>query len=131
MEQLSPSLAVSSKLLRLCTIQRQQQVPPTFDYDKAELAPADRQALEEIAVCLIKGPAKGKKLMMVGRADPRGTQEYNLGLGAHRAQNVSTYLRRLGVEPVQLAENTRGDLDAAGIDEETWRLDRRVDLDLE
>ena len=131
MEQVSPSLSASSKLLQLCAIQRQAQIPPTFDYDKAELAAADRNALEEIATCLVSGPGKGKKLVMVGRADPRGTQEYNLGLGAHRARNVSTYLQRLGVQPVQLAENTRGDLEATGTDEDTWRQDRRVDLDVE
>lgn len=131
MEQVSPSLSASSKLLQLCSIQKPEQIPPTFDYDRAELAPADRNALEEIASCLIRGPGKGMKLLMVGRADPRGTQEYNMGLGAHRAKNVSTFLQRLGVAPVQLAENTRGDLDARGTDEDTWRQDRRVDLDVE
>ncbi len=70
-------------------------------------------------------------LAFTKRADPRGTQEDNLGLGAHRAKNVSMYLQRLGVRPVQLAENTRGDLEATGTDEASWRQDRRVELDVE
>ena len=62
--------------------------------------------------------------------DPRGTEEYNLGLGSRRAANVGTYLERLGVGQPQLAVTTRGSLDAAGTDESGWSKDRRVDVQL-
>jgi outer membrane protein OmpA-like peptidoglycan-associated protein len=126
----SPSLAVSANLAALCALQRKEQVPPTFDYDKAELATEDREVLQQIASCLTIGAAKGKTLSLTGRADPRGTEEYNLGLGARRARVVGVYLQRLGVPEPQLAETTRGSIDASGTDEATWRRDRRVDLDL-
>jgi outer membrane protein OmpA-like peptidoglycan-associated protein len=126
----SPSLAVSAGLAALCSIKSQDSVPPTFDYDKAELAAEDREVLQQVATCLTVGPAKGKSLSLVGRADPRGTEEYNMGLGAKRAQVVSVYLQRLGVPPAQLKENTRGAIDATGTDEASWRRDRRVDLDI-
>ena len=126
----SPSLAVSPDLASLCSLTRKEGVPPTFDYDKAELASEDREVLQQLASCLMVGPGKDKGLTLTGRADPRGTEEYNMGLGARRAHVVGVYLQRLGVPPDRLAETTRGAIDAAGKDEETWRRDRRVDLEL-
>jgi peptidoglycan-associated lipoprotein len=126
----SPSLAVSPDLAALCKLTRKDEVPPTFDYDKTELSTEDREVLQQIASCLTVGAGKGKSLSLTGRADPRGTQEYNMGLGAQRARVVSVYLQRLGVPDAQLAETTRGDIDATGTDEASWRRDRRVDLDL-
>jgi peptidoglycan-associated lipoprotein len=77
------------------------------------------------------GALKGKAVSLVGRADPRGTEEYNLGLGSRRASSVSTYLERLGVGQPQLAVTTRGALDATGTDESGWQKDRRVDIMLQ
>lgn len=126
----SPSLAVSATLAELCKLQRKDEVPPTFDYDKTELSTEDREVLQQIATCLTQGPGKGKTLTLTGRADPRGTEEYNMGLGAQRARAVAVFLQRLGVPEAQLAETTRGAIDATGTDEATWRKDRRVDLDI-
>jgi peptidoglycan-associated lipoprotein len=69
-------------------------------------------------------------VQLVGRADDRGTEEYNLGLGTRRAESVSTYLQRLGVPAHQLQPSTRGAIDATGVNESGWRTDRRVDLEL-
>jgi peptidoglycan-associated lipoprotein len=127
---ISPSVAVSADLAAACGIEERSEVPPNFAYDKTDLLAEDRAVLEQVATCVSSGPLAGRGLTLTGRADPRGTSEYNLGLGAQRARAVSEYLQRLGVKPPQLAETTRGDLDAAGIDEETWQRDRRVDLEL-
>lgn len=127
----SPSLAVSADLAALCKLTRKDEVPPTFDYDKTELSTEDREVLQQIASCLTVGAGKGKTLSLTGRADPRGTEEYNLSLGAQRARAVSVFLQRLGVPQGQLSETTRGDIDATGTDEASWRRDRRVDLDLQ
>ena len=70
-------------------------------------------------------------MSLIGRADPRGTEEYNLGLGSRRAHSVHQYLARLGVGAPQLAVTTRGALDATGSDESTWKQDRRVDVQLQ
>jgi peptidoglycan-associated lipoprotein len=127
----SPSLSVSGDLAALCQLKVDQQAAsPKFDYDKAELLPADRAILEQIATCVTTGPGKGRTLDLTGRADPRGTEEYNLGLGARRAKNVSDYLGSLGVPAPQLAQSTRGSLDATGSDEASYRQDRRVDIEL-
>lgn len=126
----SPGLAVSSDVLAACGIKATASANPKFDYDKDELAPDDRVVLDLLATCLISGPLKGKAVLLIGRADPRGTEEYNLGLGSRRASSVSQYLARLGVGSPQLAVTTRGALDASGSDESGWRQDRRVDIQL-
>jgi peptidoglycan-associated lipoprotein len=126
----SPNLALSADLASKCGIKADTEVPPNFDYNQVELQPQDRVVLEQIATCLTSGPMKGHGLNLVGRADPRGTEEYNMGLGAKRAQTVSDYLHKLGVTSPQLAETTRGALEATGTDEPTWAKDRRVDLEL-
>ena len=126
----SPNLNLSPDLASACNIKANSEIPPNFDYDKVELLPEDRAVLEQVATCITTGPLAGRGLDLIGRADPRGTQEYNLGLGARRSSSVSEYLQRLGVKPPQLAETTKGDLEATGTDEPTWAKDRRVDLAL-
>ena len=127
----SPNLAVSEDLARQCALQvDSRERAPKFDFDNFQLLPEDRDVLDRVATCFTTGPLRGKHLKLVGRADPRGTEEYNLGLGTERANTVRQYLERLGVADAQLAESTRGALDARGHDDTTWREDRRVDLDL-
>jgi peptidoglycan-associated lipoprotein len=127
----SPQLGASANLIQQCRLDvSSQQQAPKFDYNDFELLPADRDVLQQVAECLTNGPLQGKALKLVGRADPRGTEEYNLGLGTRRAHTVAQYLEQLGVHRTQLAETTRGALDARGTDEDSWRVDRRVDLDL-
>ena len=128
----SPNVAVSDDLARQCSVEVDNvQSSPKFDYNEAQLLPQDRDVLAKIATCVTTGPLKGKQLQLVGRADPRGTEEYNLGLGSRRAGIVGDYLQRLGVLQAQLASTTRGALDASGSDERTWKTDRRVDVRLE
>ncbi len=128
--QVSPGLAISGDLAAACGIKVPQGPAPKFDYDKDELTAEDRAVLDQLATCLTTGPLKGKALALIGRADPRGTEEYNLGLGSRRAESVSAYLNRLGVGRPQLAVTTRGALDATGTDEAGYAKDRRVDLQL-
>jgi peptidoglycan-associated lipoprotein len=129
--QTTPNVAVSDELARQCQLKLDnRQEAPKFDLDRAELLPEDRAVLEQIAACLTTGPLAGKSLQLTGHADPRGTDEYNLALGARRADTVGAYLERLGVPARQLQKTTRGELDAAGSNEASWRVDRRVDLKL-
>jgi len=128
---LTPNLSVSDDLARECSLAVDHvDKAPKFDFDQFELLAADRDVLEKLATCITTGPLKGRRLALIGRADPRGTEEYNLGLGTRRAHTVGDYLGKLGVAPTQLAETTRGALDAQGRDEPSWSLDRRVDLEL-
>jgi peptidoglycan-associated lipoprotein len=130
--QVSPGLALSGDIAEMCKIKSTMTTGanPQFDYDKDELTPEDRVVLDQLATCLTTGALKGKAVSLVGRADPRGTEEYNLGLGSRRASTVSQYLGRLGVGDPQMSVTTRGALDATGTDEASWKNDRRVDVQL-
>jgi peptidoglycan-associated lipoprotein len=132
--QVSPGLAVSEDIATMCGIKAAASRPtganPQFDYDKDELTADDRAVLDLLATCLTTGALKGKPVSLIGRADPRGTEEYNLGLGSRRAASVSSYLGRLGVGEPQMAVTTRGALEATGTDESGWKQDRRVDIQL-
>jgi peptidoglycan-associated lipoprotein len=132
-QQVSPTLAVSGDIIAACGIKvaAPQTGSPKFDYDKDELTAEDRAVLDQIATCLNTGALKGRTVDLIGRADPRGTEEYNLGLGSRRAGTVSSYLGRLGVAQPQMAVTTRGALDATGTDEATYAADRRVDIQLQ
>ena len=127
----SPHVGVSDDLAKQCSLKfASTERAPKFGYDEAELLPADRDILQQVADCLTKGPLKGKSVQLVGRADPRGTDEYNLGLGSKRAETVRSYLMRLGVPSAHMSPTTRGELDASGADPTGWQRDRRVDLKL-
>jgi outer membrane protein OmpA-like peptidoglycan-associated protein len=130
-QKVSTNLAVSGDLVSQCGIKSTPSAAnPKFDYDKDELTKDDRDVLDQLAQCLVSGPLKGKAVALIGRADPRGTEEYNLGLGSRRAGAVGKYLEHLGVQDPQLAVTTRGSLDATGTDEAGWAADRRVDVQL-
>jgi peptidoglycan-associated lipoprotein len=66
-----------------------------FDYDKYEVMETDRSVLQRQASWLAKYPAV--KVTVEGHCDERGTREYNLALGARRANAVKEYLVSLGV----------------------------------
>jgi peptidoglycan-associated lipoprotein len=131
-QPVSPNLSVSGDIVAACGLKvaTPSGASPKFDYDQDELTADDRAVLDQIAQCLTNGALKGKAVSLIGRADPRGTEEYNLGLGSRRASSVSGYLKRLGVGDPQLAVTTRGALDATGTDEAGWKTDRRVDIQL-
>lgn len=131
-QQASPNVYVSNDLAKQCTLYTgNEQDAPKFDYNDSGLESADRDVLQKIATCLTSGPLKGRHVELTGRADPRGTEEYNMGLGTRRAGTVRDFLVRLGVGKAQLAQATRGALDASGTDDAGWRQDRRVDITLQ
>lgn len=124
-------VGVSDDVARACKLRfANSDQAPKFAYDDEDLLPTDRDVLQQVAQCLTHGPLAGRGVQLVGRSDPRGTDEYNLGLGSRRAHSVSDYLMRLGVPKTQLATTTRGETEATGTDERSWQVDRRVDLEL-
>jgi peptidoglycan-associated lipoprotein len=126
------TIYLSDRLRQACGITTIASVKdaPKFDFDQNAVLPEDRDVLAQVAECLTTGPLKGRSVRLVGRADPRGTQEYNMALGERRSNAVGKYLAGLGVGSGQMSETSRGALDATGSDEAAWRKDRRVDLDV-
>jgi peptidoglycan-associated lipoprotein len=134
-ETLKPSASsavnVSDEIRTACGIVDNSDRAPKFDYNSSELSPAEKDLLAQVAKCLTDGPLKGRAVQLVGRADPRGEQEYNMQLGEHRADQVKRYLGGLGVDAGRVSQTSRGELDATGTDEDGWRKDRRVDNNLD
>ncbi len=127
----APNVGVSDDIAKQCRLRfANVRAAPKFGYDDEDLLPADRDILQQVADCLTRGPLKNAKVDLVGRTDPRGTDEYNLALGNRRAYSVRSYLQRLGVPPDRLSPTTRGEIDATGAEEAGWQTDRRVDLEL-
>jgi len=71
-----------------------------FAYDKSDLNDMDRTTLQKQAAWLQRFPQV--TLSIEGHCDERGTREYNLALGARRAQAVKDYLASLGVNGARL-----------------------------
>jgi peptidoglycan-associated lipoprotein len=127
--QRQSAVSMSGDLKCVCGIE-DSGAAPKFDFDSALLSSPDRSELDQLATCMTSGPLAGKNIQLVGRADPRGEAEYNMNLGAIRANAVEHYLAQLGVSGSRLATTSRGALDAQGHDDATWAVDRRVDLRL-
>jgi peptidoglycan-associated lipoprotein len=66
-----------------------------FAYDKSDVQDQDRGTLQRQAAWLQKYPQV--RVTVQGNCDERGTREYNLALGARRANAVKEYLVSLGV----------------------------------
>jgi outer membrane protein OmpA-like peptidoglycan-associated protein len=62
----------------------------TFAYDRSDLQPQFYPVLDQIAATLNQYPAT--YVDVVGHADARGTDEYNLALSQRRAGSVAAYL---------------------------------------
>jgi peptidoglycan-associated lipoprotein len=123
------ALHVSDAIARACGLPRSESAPK-FDFDSTTIAPQDRELLAAIARCLVDGALRGQSLALIGRADPRGEDEYNMSLGESRADTVQRYLHDLGVGANHVRATSRGKMDAKGTDEQTWAVDRRVDIEL-
>jgi peptidoglycan-associated lipoprotein len=97
-----------------------------FEFDQSELSAEARSILSGHAQLLRKYP--GVKILIEGHCDERGTIEYNLALGARRAQVVKQYLANSGISETRLATLSYGKerpLDL-GHDEGAWIKNRRA-----
>ncbi len=118
------SVVLDVGLAEVCSI---ASAEAHFDFDSAKLDAEDQARIAKIARCFTDGPLAGRDLVIVGHADPRGTDAYNRELGMSRAEAVARALSREGLA------NTRIDLESFGEDEahadpDEWPDDRRVDL---
>ncbi|HJU10135.1 MAG TPA: peptidoglycan-associated lipoprotein Pal [Candidatus Binataceae bacterium] len=66
-----------------------------FDYNDFTVRPQDSEILHSNADWLQKNP--GSHVQIEGHCDERGSEEYNIALGAKRAQAAKEYLQTLGI----------------------------------
>jgi peptidoglycan-associated lipoprotein len=99
-----------------------------FPLDSVEISNEDRETIEAHARLLSNNPEL--TVVLEGHADERGTREYNLALGERRAKAVEQLLVFQGVGQNQIQVISFGEERpvALGHDEESWRLNRRVEF---
>jgi peptidoglycan-associated lipoprotein len=104
--------------------------PPKFDFESPDLVGQGRQVIERLAGCLTSGSLKNARVVLTGHCDARGENEFNMSLGAQRAEAVKGVLVSLGVPANRIGTSSRGKLDATGTDEGSMASDRRVDIEV-
>ena len=99
-----------------------------FDFDKSDIKSEYKKTLESNADWLKKN--KDAKVSVEGYCDERGTEEYNIALGHHRAKSTKDYLVSLGVEGKRLSTKSYGEekpLETCH-NESCWWKNRRADF---
>lgn len=99
-----------------------------FDYDSSDIQSQFIDILRAHASYL--SSSSGASVTLEGHTDERGTREYNLALGDHRADTVRRYLLAEGVPDGRVQTMSYGEERPAdpGHTESSWALNRRVEL---
>ncbi len=99
-----------------------------FDYDKYNIRPDARAALDSVAEWL--GSNKDTKLLIEGHCDERGTNEYNLALGEKRAKAARDYLMSRGIAGTKIKIITYGEEQPVCISHNAicWQKNRRAHI---
>jgi peptidoglycan-associated lipoprotein len=77
-----------------------------FDFDQYQIRPDAQPVLAAQAAWLSRYPAV--QVRIEGNCDERGTREYNLALGARRANSVKDFLVSHGVDPGRITTISYG-----------------------
>lgn len=100
-----------------------------FAFDASTSLPQVERQLRDLATCLNTPPNEKTGIGLVGRADPRGTDDYNDELAARRATFIKKRLVGLGVAPERVVVSSRGERESVGARPEySYGYDRRVDV---
>lgn len=97
-----------------------------FGYDQYSLTAQARQTLDRQAAWLKQYPSTS--ITVAGNCDERGTREYNLALGARRAEAARAYLVSMGVDGSRITTVSYGKerpLDPRST-EEAWSVNRNA-----
>ncbi len=95
-----------------------------FDYDKADLRSDAQQALAQAAQVIKQ---KGWKVQIEGNCDDRGSTEYNLSLGEHRADSAKQALQQAGVgaDAIKTISYGKEKPQCTEQNEDCWQKNRR------
>ncbi|MGC6471557.1 MAG: peptidoglycan-associated lipoprotein Pal [Parvibaculales bacterium] len=95
-----------------------------FETDSSRLSASARNTISKQAEWL---NTNSVNLLIEGHADERGTRDYNLALGARRANAVRDFMVSLGVDPSRLSTVSYGKERPVSLcaDESCWSKNRR------
>lgn len=99
-----------------------------FDYDRTEIRADSRAILDRKARILRDVPTL--RIRVEGHADDRGSTEYNLALGARRAEAVKSYITAAGIQASRIEIVSYGEdrpLERAP-SEAAWSRNRRAEF---
>lgn len=115
-----------------------RRISPKFPFDSASTYAIDRAQLAAFATCLNSTTMRDHKVRLVGRADPRGTNQYNDKLGMQRANAIKALLVEQGIDESRMQVDSEGKSGSVGIPDGapdtgdkpqyTYGYDRRVDV---
>lgn len=99
-----------------------------FEYDSSTISSKWQSILADHAAYLADHPTT--RVTFEGHADERGTREYNIALGQHRANAVKQLVTLQGASMRQVNTVSYGEEKpfAEGNDDGAWRLNRRVEI---
>jgi peptidoglycan-associated lipoprotein len=97
-----------------------------LETDQTDLTPQARATLDKQAQWLAQ--YNRYTFTIEGHADERGTREYNIALGAKRAQNVREYLASRGTDPSRMRTISYGKERPVAVcdDISCWSQNRRA-----
>ena len=97
-----------------------------FDSDQTDLSPQAVATLDKQIQWLQAYPRYA--FTIEGHADERGTREYNIALGARRAQTVKAYMQSHGIDPSRMRTISYGKERPVAVcnDISCWSQNRRA-----
>lgn len=97
-----------------------------FDFDKYDVKPGAEELLKNVSDVL--GSCPEAAIDIVGRTDPKGSEEYNLKLSQNRADAVAAYLQSAGLEAGRMRPVGYGETVPLTQDESGMAQARRVEF---
>jgi peptidoglycan-associated lipoprotein len=99
-----------------------------YDLDQYDVKDQYKDLIAAHAKFLRENP--GRKMLIQGNTDERGSREYNVGLGQRRSDGVKRMLMLLGAREDQIESVSLGEEKprSEGHDEAAWSQNRRSDI---
>jgi len=122
------NIEISDRIKQACGL---TDAETYFGYNRTDVSKKATDILKKLAECFTTGGLAGQPMKLVGHADPRGDEEYNMTLGGRRADAVKGALVGMRMKDTQISTTSRGEMEATGTDETSWAKDRRVEVKID